>query len=137
MKLSIAKPYLLGSLALAICALLPSCVDPYVTNGHGPYTTVSYGYGQEFRTLPSGYRVENVGPNRYYTHGGHYYQQRGGRYVIVEAPHHYGGGRYSQTIAHLPRGYHTVERGGNRYYQVNDRYYQRSGSGYVIVQRPR
>ncbi len=137
MKLSIAKPYLLGSLALAICTLLPACVDPYVTNGHGPRTTVSYSYGQEFQTLPSGYRVVNEGPNRYYVHGGHYYQQRGGRYVIVEEPHHYNGRSESVTIRTLPHGYRTVERGGHRYYQVNDRYYQRSGSGYVIVQRPR
>ncbi len=145
MKTPTTKQFILSGFALATGALLSSCVDPYYSQNQGPPQRVTtYSAGYEVRTLPPGYRTEIIGGTPYYYYGGTYYRPRSGRYVVVEAPHHYDRyGRHDRydrrepqrevIIQQLPRGYRTVTRNGVRYYQVNDVYYQQRGSGYVIV----
>lgn len=146
MKTLLTYPPLLGSLAIAVGTLLPSCVDPYV-QGRGPQQSVtSYSIGYEVGSLPSGYQTEVIDGSNYYNYNGTYYRPQSGRYVVVEAPRSHretyrssdgrGGGRREVVITNLPRGYRQVERRGVRYYQVNDTYYQKRGSGYIIVNRP-
>lgn len=152
--------------AIALGALLTSCVDPYAGGpGHSSSVTTTYRTGYEVRSLPSGYRTETIGGNRYYSSNGTYYQSRSGRYVVVEAPRNRYDGRNDNrgydrrdrdrdrdrrddrydrrpqggrdvVITKLPPGYRTVKYNGRDYYQSRDVYYQRSGPGYIIVKRP-
>lgn len=140
MKTSTHYPFALGSFALALGALLTSCVDPYV-EGHGPqHSVTTYSVGYEVGSLPSGYRTEVIDGTSYYNYNGTYYRPRSGRYVVVEAPSSrqsaYGSHGDQHIITRLPGGYRQVEHRGVRYYQANDTYYQKRGSGYVIVTRP-
>jgi hypothetical protein len=142
MRTSPTRSLLLGSFALAVGILLPSCVDPYA-QGPGPqHSVTAYRAGYEVRTLPPGYRTEVIDGSNYYNYNGTYYRPHSGRYVVVEAPrrHDSYGSRYDRRDGHrdvvitqLPRGYRTVQRRGVRYYQVNNTYYQQRGSGYVVV----
>ncbi len=145
MKTSSIRSLLFGSFAIALGALLPSCVDPYA-QGSGPqHSVTTYRTGYEVRSLPSGYRTEVIGGSNYYLHNGTYYRSRSGRYVVVDAPRRQNqdrrdgrrdyrrDGNRDVIITQLPRGYRTVERRGVRYYQVNNTYYQKRGSGYVVV----
>lgn len=68
---STSKTIFHASIAVATAALLPSCVAPY-PGGH--QSSVSAGY--EIQSLPSGYRTEIVGGNRYYVHGNTSYSSR-------------------------------------------------------------
>ena len=124
-----SNPIILGSFALSLATLLPSCVASYPA---GQSSSVSVGY--EVRSLPSGYRTEVVGGTSYYVHDGHYYRSRSGRYVVVEAPR----GRQRPPrqiyVDRLPPGYRVVRRGGQQYYYANNRYYQKSGSRYLAVE---
>lgn len=142
MKTLALHPIVLGSMALAIGTLLPSCVDPYVQN-HGPsHSVTTYHVGYEVSNLPPGYRTEVIGGTNYYNYNGTYYRPRSGRYVVVDAPrprYESSRPRYDRQeviITKLPRGYRPVEHRGVRYYQVNDTYYQKRGAGYIIVGRP-
>lgn len=142
MKTLTLHPIVLGSMALAIGTLLPSCVDPYVQN-HGPsHAVTTYHVGYEVSNLPPGYRTEVIGGTNYYNYNGTYYRPRSGRYVVVDAPlprYESSRPRYDRQeviITKLPRGYRPVEHRGVRYYQVNDTYYQNRGAGYIIVGRP-
>ena len=145
MKTLALHPIVLGSMALAIGTLLPSCVDPYAQN-HGPsHSVTTYRVGYEVSNLPSGYRTEVIDGSSYYNHNGTYYRPRSGRYVVVDAPRnrYESRPRYDRKsdrgeviITKLPRGYRPVEHRGVRYYQVNDTYYQKRDSGYIIVGRP-
>ena len=146
MKTLAIHPIVLGSVALAVGTLLPSCVDPYAQN-HGPsHSVTTYHVGYEVSNLPPGYRTEVIDGSNYYNYNGTYYRPRSGRYVVVEAPRpRYGSSRsrYDRPsdrqeviITKLPRGYRPVELRGVRYYQVNDTYYQKRGAGYIIVGRP-
>lgn len=143
MKKSAIHPILLGSLALTVATVLPSCVDPYA---HGPaphHSVTTYHAGYEVRSLPPGFRTELIDGSNYYVHNGTYYRPRSGRYVVVEAPrprrdayrsdYDRRDDRRDVVITQLPRGYRTVDRRGVRYYQVDNTYYQQRGSGYVIV----
>ena len=130
MKLS-SHPIILGSFALSLATLLPSCVAPYPG---GQASSVSIGY--EVRSLPSGYRTEVVGGTSYYVHDGHYYRSRSGRYVVVEAPRGRQGPSRQIYIDRLPPGYKVVRYGGRQFYQVNGHYYQQSGRKYVTVEKP-
>lgn len=150
MKKSAIHPLLLGSLALAVATVLPSCVDPYA-HGPGPqHSVTTYHAGYEVRVLPSGYRTEYIDGSNYYVHNGTYYRSRSGRYVVVDAPRRHSNyrsgydrrddrreyrrdGNRDVVITQLPRGYRTIERRGVRYYQANNTYYQQRGSGYVVV----
>lgn len=137
-------------ISLAAISVLPSCVDPYYAGGPTQRSVTHYQVGYETRSLPSGYRTEVIGGERYYLHDNTYYRPRGNRYVVVEPPRSrysrttytdrsYGNGPFDRRetiIRELPRGYRTVQHRGVTYYQIQDRYYQRSGSGYVVVDRP-
>ncbi len=135
MKTFIAKSLVLGSLGLAIAAMLPSCVATYPATGSA---NVSVGY--EARTLPYGYRSEVISGTTYYVHNGAYYRPRGGRYVVVQAPrpvvYTHGNHPNSTIITRLPSGYRVVNYRGARYYQSRGVYYQLRGTGYVVVTRP-
>lgn len=135
MKTPLSKSLVLGGLALATAALLPSCVDPYAP---GPQAVTTYRTGYEVRSLPPGYRTEVIEGNRYYNYNGTYYRSHSGRYVVVDAPRHYDRPSHGRdvVITRLPRGYRTMDHHGVRYYQSNGNYYQKRGSGYVIVTRP-
>jgi hypothetical protein len=126
---STSKTIVLASFALTAAALLPSCVAPYPG---GQQSSVSVGY--EVRSLPSGYRTEIVGGNRYYIHGDTYYRSRSGRYVVVDSPRVRRGPSQQVYIERLPPGYRMVRRGGQQYYYANNRYYQKSGSRYLAVE---
>lgn len=124
-----SKPVILAAFALAVAALLPSCVAPYPG---GTQSSVSVGY--EVQSLPSGYRTEIVGGNRYYIHGNTYYRSRSGRYVVVDSPRVRRAPSQQVYIERLPPGYRVVRRGGQQYYYSNNRYYQKSGTRYVAVE---
>lgn len=137
MKTSLKKPLVLGCLGLAIASMLPSCVEAGV-RVHGPHASTTVSVGYETAALPVGYRTEVVGGTSYYVHNGVYYRSRGGRYVVVTAPHaaYVHGSHRDVVVTRLPSGYRVVTHHGVRYYQSGGVYYQQRGSGYTVVARP-
>ncbi len=134
MKTLIAKSLVLGSLGLAIAAMLPSCVATYPAP-----VAANVHVGYQVNTLPYGYRTEVYSGTTYYVHNGYYYRPRGGRYVVVEAPrtvYTHGYHNNDVIVTRLPSGYRVVNYRGARYYQCRGVYYQQRGSGYVVVSRP-
>lgn len=52
----------------------------------GRTTVTTYQPGCTTRSLPSGYRTENISGRDYYYHNGAYYLRNSGGYVVTEAP---------------------------------------------------
>jgi hypothetical protein len=105
-------------LAAGLTASLVSCVDPYYGGAVTTSATVThYRPGYVVQTLPPHYETVVYGGVPYYHYNNVYYRSHGGRYIVVEAPHH------SRAWSHRDR-YRRASRHDwydNRYDRHDDR----------------
>lgn len=81
------------------------------------------------RTLPPGHVTTRLGDHRYYEHGGHYYVERSGSFVLVAPP-------IGVVLTTLPAGAISLRIGGVGYFLAGGVYYRHSPQGYVVVTAP-
>jgi len=79
--------------------------------------------------VPHGAVIVGAGPNRYWFHGGVWYQPYGPRYRVVLPP-------VGVVIPLLPPAYVTLTLGGLPYYYANGVYYRAVPEGYAVVTPP-
>ncbi len=79
--------------------------------------------------VPQGAVIVGAGPNRYWFHGGIWYQPYGPRYRVVLPP-------VGVVIPLLPPAYVTLTLGGLPYYYANGVYYRPVPEGYAVVTPP-
>ena len=79
--------------------------------------------------LPPGYLRVVVGGVGFFFYNGFFYQQDGGKYVVVRAP-------IGATVTAIPDGFVTFVSGGITYYFYEGIYYRKVPSGYEVVDTP-
>lgn len=81
------------------------------------------------RTLPRGHVTVRIGGRHYYEHGGRYYVQSSGGFLLVAPP-------IGVVVGALPIGAISVHIGGIAYFLAGGVYYRHAPQGYVVVTAP-
>lgn len=100
-------------------------------NADRGYDRYGLSIGLSVTHLPKNYRSIRYRGNRYYTHGGHFYQAFGSGYSVVAAPLGY-------RTSLLSHRHDSFFDGSSRYSRFHNDHYQWSPrfGAYVVVERP-
>jgi hypothetical protein len=77
---------ILAATGAALCLTLTSCIIPVDGNMQSSTGYTTYQPGYRIKSLPYGYRSENISGQTYYYYDGTYYRRDSNGYITTDAP---------------------------------------------------